>query len=86
MPSLATVVAKDGDSGTWHEVSVIVRKRIEIAIDCGCWRHQDRSHDLEMIITAGGVYLRPLGSNEHFREAGRAGPVAVCVTNQTRLE
>jgi hypothetical protein len=82
----ATVVARDPSTGRYYEVQVIVLKRVELSLDCSCWRHATRDHALEMILTAGGVYFRPLGTNEHYREAGHVGPIAIVVTTQTQME
>lgn len=79
------VVAK-GEDGKYYETHVIVHKRFTLAIDCSCWKHATATHDLEVIVTSGGVYFRRADAQEHFREVGHVGPVAVIVKHQTRME
>ncbi len=72
----ARVTAKDAETGTWHDVNVIVRRRFVLAISCSCWKHR-LPFPMDAIETAGGLYFRPEGSDENYREIGHNGPVIV---------
>jgi hypothetical protein len=70
------VIAKDGPSGEWVEVSVIVRVRYWLAVSCACWNHR-LPHRLEMITSSGSIFFRPADSDELFREIGHKGPISI---------
>ncbi len=84
---MAIVTAYDPHAREWCDAHVRVLRACLLEVACDAFGLK-YSHPLyvEMIITPGGVYFRPSGSDENFREALRIGPTTLEVKQQVNHE
>jgi hypothetical protein len=86
MPAEATVTAYDPHERAWIRFDAPVLRTVVLKITNSAFGPKyDTPYELEMVITGGGVYFRPYGTDENFREMMPSmNGMALEIVSQTR--